>query len=507
MNIFRKYLNEDLGVAAIVFAFSIPMIIGSAGVGVDVAKGYHTKNKLEKTLDAAALAAASSGKKGEDLEDFIADYVKNNFRENDYSKIDLSKIAVDHDPDTRRIEIIGEATTNNTFMKMLPFAESTTTVSARSVSQKTLSGVEVALVLDNSESMKFDGRIDDLKDAAEDFVDTLYDSADKTGGQFKIGIVPYGSFVNVGPYGLGYGANAAFVKNPDGVTYTTSRSKSDPNWSGCVFEHDLFDDKDDHVPDWSMYKKCYDPDNNKITKGSHCSATKKVVDKKGYETTCTKTGTKTCTKTVDGVEVEYSCAKKTCKKTCLTASCKHTYKYVSKSAPNIHDYCIKTVVQPLIKNSETDSKSDLKDAISNLNAETHQKTHSDIAMAWAYHLLSPDAPFREGEKYSSSNWQKVIVFMTDGKIEGDFYGPYYGKENNTSKITKKAQERFTDMCDKSKAKGTLIYTVQFGSIGDTALLTDCATDTTKALKASSGTDLQKTFVAIAEDLGNIFLAE
>ena len=511
MHLLNKFLKNDLGVAAIIFAFSIPMIIGSAGVGVDIAKAYYTKNKLEKTLDSAALAAASTTKTGSDLETFVTNYVKNNFAENDYSKIDLSKLTVKHDPDTKTITIDGEAESINTFMGY--FSNPSVTVAAQSVSRKKLTGVEVALVLDNSESMKFDNKITDLKSAANDFVDTLYTSAKTTGGQFKIGIVPYGSFVNVGPYGLGKDETGksydvdGFVKNPDGLTYTKSRASGNPNWSGCVLEENLYNGSS-HIPDWTMYKNCHDKNGNRINtgSGSRCNLTENKLKTAGYKNNCKVTGTKPCTSNVDGVIIHKTCNVYSCTKTCLTASCKHEYTSVPKNI-NIHDYCTNAIIQPLLLNSEPSSKGKLTSSIATLNAEKNAKTQSDIGMAWAYHLLSPEFPFSEGEKWDSPIWKKVIVFMTDGKIESDEFGPYYTLESNGSKRTTRAQEIFTQMCDKSKAKGTLIYTVQFGSIGDEALLTDCASDKTKALKASNGTELRKTFTDIAEDLGNIYLAK
>ena len=201
MNKLRNFWKNDLGVAAILFAFSIPMIIGAAGVGVDIAKAYRTKNKLEKTLDAAALAGATTNYTWDQLKKFITQYIENNFKDTSDSVINIGSLTIDQDTVSRQIKLDATAVSTNTFMNF--FGRDTVTVAATSVARKKLTGVEVVMVLDDSESMKFDNKSKDLQEASKGFIKTLYDSIAATGGEFKIGIVPYGSFVNVGPYGLG----------------------------------------------------------------------------------------------------------------------------------------------------------------------------------------------------------------------------------------------------------------------------------------------------------------
>ena len=520
----RKFAADDYGVAAIIFAFSIPMIFGSAGVGVDLAKAYHTKNKLSKTLDSASLAAASTNLTGSELKAFVKNYVKNNFNESDHSTIDLDNIDVRHNEETKTITIYAEAISKNTFMQMLPFDNPSVKVDAISVSKKKLTGVEVALVLDNSKSMTKDNRINSLRDASRDFVDTLYTSAADSGGEFKIGIVPYGLHVNVGPYGLGKASNnsstyadgRAFVNNPENLKYTNSRNekedKKNYGWSGCVFEHDLYNSFD-HKANWDMFKYCHKPDGTRSTEGGgNCKTdyTKQVEWKQtGYweeRPTYTKYD---CYKKIDGVEIfkEDGCTKKEGGKWKKYSEPKGENKYETRyNNVNIHAGCPKSIIQPLVHMDESGGKGTLKSSIASLNADG-ESTQSDIGMAWGYELLSPGFPFEEGADWDSQKWQKAIVFMTDGEIRSHARGPYYGLENNDKNRTNRSEEIFEAMCNRAKSKGILIYTVQFGDDGNEALLNACATDSGKALKASNGSALRDTFKTIAEDLGNIFLAE
>jgi len=56
----RDYLRHELGVAAVIFAIMLPVIIASAGMAVDLAVVYNSQNRLANALDKATLAAASS---------------------------------------------------------------------------------------------------------------------------------------------------------------------------------------------------------------------------------------------------------------------------------------------------------------------------------------------------------------------------------------------------------------------------------------------------------------
>jgi Flp pilus assembly protein TadG len=533
----KKFFNDDLGVAAIIFAFSIPMIIGSAGVGVDMVKAYQTKKNLSKTLDAAALAAVSTRYTGADLENFVENYVKSNFKDNSHSKIDLSSITIDEAPPgvdvtsgVRAVRIDGNATSINTFMPF--FGVDNTVVASYSQAVKRLAGVEVVMVLDNSFSMSQGNRIKDLEKAAKDFVDTLDTSATKSGGEFKIGIVPYGLHVNVGPYGIGktynrstkgsdktYGDGTGFVNNPNGWDYTNSRNQKedDPNlaWSGCVHEQDFYK-TGDHKPMWDMFMYCHDPDGTRSEDGSWQCRMNWTQTKKNEEWvdkttggTCARTPKYDCEKTgKDGTKYiqKNGCGGK-------RINCEKKVLGPPKKAPrynkvNVHEGCPSTVIQPMLSSKESSTKGHLISTIEQLKADG-DATQSGNAMAWAYQMISPESPFEEGAAWNDNKWVKAILFMTDGKIETHPRGPYYKAENNNNKRDKREEERFEEMCDKAKDQGVLIYTVQFGKDGDEDLLKACATspNAPHALKAENGAELSKSFTSIAEDLGNIFLSE
>lgn len=509
---FKNFFKNDAGVAAILFAFSVPMIIGAAGVGVDLAKAYTTKNKLEKTLDAAALAGAATNYQGTQLDTFVINYINANFNPNPSESINIGDIDIVHNEINRSVAVSGSATSQNTFMRY--FNNDELVVSAQAVARKKLSGIEVALVLDNSESMQKDNRIGALRTAARDFVDTLYDTAEATDGEFKIGIVPYGLHVNVGQYGL----DNDFINNPRNLQYTNSRNQQEdhPNlgWSGCVYEYDLYRHLE-HEPRWDMYLYCHTPDGVRSDAGgTHCRTTDRVqVEWRsgGYRWDPEPTYENyDCPRTVDGVEIMQpnGCRRQTSPGRLVQYSEPYGQDRFEDRprTVNVHNTCPRAIVQPLLENSSPGSRGRLESSIAGLQADGIS-TQSGMGMAWGLQLLSPESPYTEGAEWNSSKWSKAIVFMTDGEITTHHRGPYYNLESNDNRRNQREEEIFSTMCTRAKSQGIIVYTVQFGDDGNEALLRSCATDSEKSYEASNGADLREVFTRIAEDLGNIYLAE
>ena len=152
-------------------------------------------------------------------------------------------------------------------------------VNSETTVQREVRGLEVVMVLDNTGSMNTNDNISALKEASESFIDILFD---RTGDpdDIKIGMVPYSSSVNVGPYGLGLNESGgaygpAFVVPPDTDVYANYNNGDTPysgtnyaiaeedleydpsakgQWHGCVLAWDYPDDTNDHDGPWEMYR-------------------------------------------------------------------------------------------------------------------------------------------------------------------------------------------------------------------------------------------------------------
>ena len=55
----RKHISNQTGAVAIIIAIAIPILIGIAGLALDLGKLFITKTELQNAADACALAAAN----------------------------------------------------------------------------------------------------------------------------------------------------------------------------------------------------------------------------------------------------------------------------------------------------------------------------------------------------------------------------------------------------------------------------------------------------------------
>lgn len=269
MNIWEKYTKlkqlmktfakENAAATAVAFAMIVPVVVGSAGMAVDMSMAYMVQKRLSHALDAAALAAAAAAKSDEDV------YAKvNQFF---YQNYPTQKIGATYD---LNVQIIGEdilvsakADYDTSFSRLLGVDQMTVAANTR-VTREIL-GLEVALVVDVTGSMSTNNNIGTLKTASKAFLDTLCKD-EYCSSLVKIGIVPFSAAVNVGPYGLGKNPDGttydtAFVNNPYGTNFDQSRSSK---WWGCVLARTSPEDTENYETGWKwdMYRNPYNSNKN-----------------------------------------------------------------------------------------------------------------------------------------------------------------------------------------------------------------------------------------------------
>lgn len=259
-NLFKKYWKDTSGVSAIVFGLSLPALLAAGGLAVDLAKAYNVKNRLGNSLDKAALAAASSTGDEAALEARMQAFFDANFPAEKLG----TPLNVDLSLNNNVISISASARVDTSFMRI--FGKDYVDVTAFTEVVRELSGIEVALVLDVTGSMA-GSNIIALRQASNDFIDIMFDRI--TDEDFiKIGIVPYSSSVNVGPYGLGLDLLGAaydtpFITQPASDPFVNPATLTyNPNsyyqWHGCVLARSYPLDTQDGPPNqWGMYRYQY----------------------------------------------------------------------------------------------------------------------------------------------------------------------------------------------------------------------------------------------------------
>ena len=158
------------------------------GLAIDVMRHEEKRVAIQQTLDNSVLSA-SSLKQTLDPQTVVEDYFDKAGMA-DY----LTGVTVDDGLNYRTVNAEASADTRPFFMKM--FGVEDFMANADSGAEERISNVEVSLVLDISGSMN-GSRINNLRPAARDFIDTIINNSDP--GKATISIVPYSAQVNLGP--------------------------------------------------------------------------------------------------------------------------------------------------------------------------------------------------------------------------------------------------------------------------------------------------------------------
>ncbi|HPD83048.1 MAG: TadE/TadG family type IV pilus assembly protein [Alphaproteobacteria bacterium] len=463
------FIRHQSGVIAVAFGLLIPVIMASVGLSVDMAQAYLVKARLSSALDAAALAAAATGSDDEALiQDKVDTFMEANYPEGRIG----SKVAIDVELNGDEITVTATARLDTAFMNL--FGYETVDVDASTTVRREVRGLEVVMVLDNTGSMSTDNNIGTLKTATANFIQILFQNVSDP-SYIRIGLVPYASSVNVGPYGLGinyddtpYGT--PFVVPPDDDVYASYYYGMNPytknyygiaeadleydttqkgQWHGCVLAEDYPLDIEDHAGPWEMYRHDYNGHDYYKYRSSY-----------------------------SGTLGDY---------------------YNAYYGPNI--YCPVQSIVPL-----SSDEAFLLDSADNMTASG--ATLGNFGMAWGWRVISPEEPFTEGADYDDQQWDKVVLIMTDGiNTMSDVYSAY-GRTNEHNINASDLDDRFAEVCVAMKEKNILIYAVTFddGVDEDTKdLFRNCATAPSNYHDAPTQSDLQDVFEQIARELSNLYI--
>lgn len=468
---FDRYVREVRGGVLATFALTIPVIIGSAGMALDISEAYLVRQRLAAALDASTLAAAAMETEEAEIRARVEDFFVANYPEDKIGTTFDLEVNLDGDD----VIVSAKADFNTNFMSL--FGIDSVTVASSTTVRREVQGLEVVLVLDNTGSMNNNNNISALRTASANFVEILFDrTSDPT--DIKIGIVPYSTSVRVGSYGIGenpdgsiYGDGSVFVVDDEGDPIDPDRFTNNEwaqahwssDWYGCVIEANGYgwdpdddendpypNDVNDHTGPWPIYRYEYYQ--------YHWAGS-------GYIYT----------------EDEYG-----------------DYRY-----PNIH--CPRTTVLPMTSNEQA-----LYDHIDDM--EAYGATLGNIGMAWGYRLISPEYPFQEGEAWDNPEWRKAIIMMTDGQNDMNRsvlqYSAYW-RMNNNEIMNNDLNQRFAETCTALKQEGVLIYTVTFtSSINNETkdYYRNCATSPGQYYDAPNQADLIDVFEDISRQLANLHIS-
>jgi hypothetical protein len=528
------------------------LAIGFAGFAVDTTRIW----RLQTALDAASLVAAreiSLSTRDTDTKTvFWA-----NFRQGAATGSYLS--ATVPDPvvtqlDSTHVSVSATATVPTTLFGII--SPSSVTFSGSAVAQRAGTGLEVAIVLDQTGSMSqsasgtgYAAKIAAAQAATSTLLDILYGSGNDTQPNLWISVVPFARTINIGTAHSGWLASAY----PSGTGFT---------WGGCVEARrngeDITENNPSVAPFYPFFWASTYHQYGTVASGG-CTSSNAYPDPNATRKNPGSTSNMYCMGDNDwqtGATVPSEISNNN-----PLYQYYRTNNVVPGYGPNI--LCALSAITPL-----TASKSAVLSAVNAVTAPTHSGGTSIVAgMQGAWFTLSPNwqtywgipnattlpnAPtggFPMPLEYGTANMQKAVVLLSDG--DDNWYGSrdysanlppstwssksggtelfynLYGrladkrltiptsctdKSKNSPECNADAalDTQWQTVCTAMKAKGIIVYVIGFevttGSLQET-LLKSCATDANHYITAPTAANLQAAFTQVANQLASLALTQ
>lgn len=229
------FLADQRGNAALLAAFGMLTMLGFAGLAVDGTSALMLRERLQNATDASAFAAAKVMVLGDPVGDgqrlFNANFGSG------YMGATVTGLSIVPGTDDI-VRVSAEATFPTEFMRLL--GKPTLSVHANAAVLRSNRSAEVALVMDNTGSMRSGGKITAMKAAAQDLIGILF-GTDQTREDLWVSVVPYTAMVNIGS------RRTAWLQPNDRVSVDPG-SFGSTVWKGCVMGRSGGADLDDTLP-------------------------------------------------------------------------------------------------------------------------------------------------------------------------------------------------------------------------------------------------------------------
>lgn len=249
---FARFRRAEGGNVAVLFAIAIVPLLGFVGAAVDYARVNNARTAMQTALDTAALMISrdATSLTTAQINQKAQAYFNALYKHPEAKNVVVSATYTKSTSEGSKVVLNGSGTMNTDFMKVvgypaLDFGASSTTVWGTTK-------LRVALALDNTGSMASAGKMDALKTAANNLIDTLKTAA-KADGDVYVSIIPFAKDVNVGTgnksatwlrWDLGqctnwWGSSLGFMTQTDCNNASGNWTKTKKNnWTGCVSDRD-----------------------------------------------------------------------------------------------------------------------------------------------------------------------------------------------------------------------------------------------------------------------------
>ncbi|AHM04164.1 hypothetical protein roselon_01798 [Roseibacterium elongatum DSM 19469] len=186
-----RFMGDEDGTITSFALMIFVLMVGVGGIAIDIIRYETQRAQLQYTLDRAVLAAASVTQPLNPI-----GVVENYFEVSGLQNYRLN-VELDEGFNYRRVDAYAEMEINSLFMHM--FGVRVLTSPATGAAEERIRNVEISMVLDISGSMRSHSRIQNMRNAAREFVTTVLEANESNQGNLvSISIVPYNGMVNAG---------------------------------------------------------------------------------------------------------------------------------------------------------------------------------------------------------------------------------------------------------------------------------------------------------------------
>jgi Flp pilus assembly protein TadG len=257
-----RFARHDGGNIAMTFAVALVPLLGFVGAAVDYSRANAARSAMQAALDSAALMvskdlSANPTMSATDVTNKATAYFKALYTNTNAGPITVTASYTTNTKDGSTVTVNGAGAVTTDFMKMVGLPQ--LGISSGSTTTWGSTRMRVAIALDVTGSMKDDGKMKAMQDAAKSLIDTLSANSRMTEDLY-ISIIPFAQMVNVDSsnknadwlkwdeYGSCSSSSYATKAKCQaaGRTWTASTNKN--AWNGCVTDRDQPYDTTNEAP-------------------------------------------------------------------------------------------------------------------------------------------------------------------------------------------------------------------------------------------------------------------
>ena len=222
-----RFANSERGSLAILSGLSFLVLCLAMGLAYDSSRLNNVTTRVQAALDAAALAGAKMLDDDNSTDSEVINVAQAYFDAHRpdivMNGLQLPNIVVTPDRSNSSVSVTISGSISSLFGSLAQLSPRLNFTRVSETTYKTKK-IELSLVLDITGSMAANGKIDGLKAAAKDLVDTLF-ATNPNNGAIRLSLVPYSASVNAGSYnsavtGSSFGSDACVVERSGSQTST-----------------------------------------------------------------------------------------------------------------------------------------------------------------------------------------------------------------------------------------------------------------------------------------------